>query len=375
MNTMPLLTLENQAGAQHWRAGSLGILTKLYSLSEPKNTVRRKKYELQGIASRLNIGGRVSWCGKRVNLASVQVKRGEHGAYYYGLMRCGDVWLCPFCARQVSMKRKEQLKKAAARGYTPILITYTIQHGRDDSLQVLLNRLNGAIAKMRTGKAGQDFRRRWELVANATALEITVSRANGFHPHKHSLYFSSIPRDLLDTEQLKREILAGWSKAVAKCGGYVNDYGVEVTIGEEASAGYIAKWGAIEEVSGSIMKNGKNGNLSMWELLELAGAGDRWALEKYKEYSQAVKGKRWFYWSRGASRILGIDDDDDDCENVQTVEDEIICSISRDDWALVLRHNRRAEVLDVADNGGAVGVAEYIKRLRLLERGDYVNDG
>lgn len=347
--------------------GALGILTKYVSAA------RKKRFDLQEIVSSLLPDERVCWCCKRVYGGSVEIRKADNHCYYHGLAKCGSVWFCPVCAFRISEVRRAELDQASAAGYTQILVTLTFQHNAGDKLDDLLNSLNDACRKLRGRRAWRKLEEKYGIVASVSALEITISQDNGFHPHKHIDFFSSLPEDKISVDDLRNQVSSMWRSVLDGIGEYASDFaGVDVKVGNSNFSGYVSKWGITEEVVKSGIKKGKAGHLSIWQLVELAGVGDLWAITKFKEYALAVKGRRWLFWSKGARDLFGLGKDQDDqvISESEPEEPEVVCSISRLDWSLVLRRRARASLLDAADQGGSNLVFQFLDKLRYLERLD-----
>ena len=69
------------------------------------------------------------------------------------------------------------------------------------------------------------------------------------------------------------------------------------------------------------------------------------------EYVDAIRGKAQLFWSRGLKSKVGIDDKTDE-ELAKEKEDnaDIITMISKPEWFIIRKKEKRAEVLDVAEN-------------------------
>ena len=344
--------------------GPLGLLTKYVS-------ARQRRYRLQETAAWLLPEERVNWCGRRAH-SPVEIRKSGDSCFFHGLARCGSVWYCPVCASKISEVRRSELQKAAAAGYSMLLVTITLQHGRGDKLKRLFQALNEAWRKTRSGRRWQAIEAKYQLIGSVSGLENTFSLENGHHPHKHIVFYSSLPESELDAEVFEEELSERWRSILAKQGDYGSEYyAVKVTKNREEQAGYIAKcgWGIVEEVTKSQSKHGQEEHYSMWELLDLAAAGVYWAKAAWLEYAEAVKGKRWLVWSKGSRKLFDLDEEKTDQELSEIEEEpeaEIVYKFSGEDWLLVRRFEKRCAILEVAERDGAEGVSNMLFTLRKL---------
>jgi hypothetical protein len=136
---------------------------------------------------------RLALCGVvlRYGASGVVVRRLPDGrAAYSGLYRCGDFWRCPSCRVTLGIRRARQIETALRAhvdaGGSALLATYTVPHGRDESLPVVLARLAGAWRRYAKSVFRDVLGRRY--VGAVRALEVTHG-ASGWHPHYHALVF------------------------------------------------------------------------------------------------------------------------------------------------------------------------------------------
>ncbi|MFJ1306709.1 rolling circle replication protein, Rep63 protein, partial [Acinetobacter baumannii] len=73
----------------------------------------------------------------------VKYNENRKKAHYANVQRCGSIWSCPVCAKQITEKRREELKKGLEtwknvhRG-SVMLLTLTFSHSQSESLKSLL---------------------------------------------------------------------------------------------------------------------------------------------------------------------------------------------------------------------------------------------
>lgn len=370
--------------------GSLGNTTK--KVSVPHSEIRKRRYKQQSLAGNLLPDWRVSWCMKTMVGNMVEIKHNEehHYAYYRGVAVCGSIWVCSVCAAKVSEQRRKELRAAVAKkGYTVLLVTFTLQHELNDGLSVLLDTLNDGTRRLKQGRWWGKVREKYGLVAYVSGSEVTWGE-NGWHPHKHTLFFSTIPEKEFKVDEFKAEITAKYKEILARNGRYASDlYGVDVEIGDKKAGDYVGKWGVIEEVTKSPVKNGRDGGYSPFQLLDLYGEGDKRAGALFCEYAKCFEGKRQLSWSHGARQILGLGEEQEDIElasqedgeqvrmeledSIQTPGQEegqegeqgdktLVC-LNYTQWGEVLRQDARVHLLEVADSGDPVRVLDFLESI------------
>lgn len=344
----------------------LGSTTK--TVSAPREN-RARRYRLQDIAARLLPEERVSWCSHRLAHGELEVWKNGEKSFARGVARCGSVWLCPTCASKISEERREELKRAAAvPGYSMLLVTITLAHSREDRLSELLDALNEAWRRTRAGRVWKRFEEKYRLSASVSSLEITYSKENGYHPHKHVIMWSSLPEAEINVQEFERELSERWRAMLEKFGRYGSEFwSVKVSVGEKPTGAYLAKWGVIEEATKSQEKSGSHGHFTMWEVLRAAGDGEGWAVACFREYAAASHGRRWLVWSRGARALFGLGvelPDAEIAENENTSEAVLVCTVHKNEFRLVAKYRAICGLLEAAEDGGAGGVMEFLDRLR-----------
>lgn len=68
---------------------------------------------------------------------SPKVKR----AHYGNLVICGGVWVCPICAAKITERRRAELEGAKDDGLSKFMVTYTIQHNKQDKLKKMIEEI------------------------------------------------------------------------------------------------------------------------------------------------------------------------------------------------------------------------------------------
>jgi len=324
------------------------------------------RYALQTGARELLPKERVATCmrfhapGKNI----VSVKRSETSkkAHFSGLMVCGSVWHCPVCAARVSEQRRKELEQAYLRWTGGVfMVTYTLSHNMRTDLAVLLKQLNESTRAFKSGDWFLNIKDHYGWLGSVKSLEVTYG-SNGFHPHAHELVFTT--NELSNAIVGNLEIVARerWSRIVRRLGGTVKDeIGLKITQSGDSLRDYITKWGhdpvdsdkyegwnVASEITKQVSKMGKQGGRTPTQLLyDYVANDDFQAGEAWKIYAHALKGKNQLVWSRGMRELLGIgkEQTDEQIAETEPPESEVIATITKEEWRVVLRYKMRGEIL------------------------------
>lgn len=332
---------------------------------------RKKKYKLLEKVKRIFINSgermRVLNCMKLMSGSIVQVKHNGEHAYYSGINACGSIWTCPVCASRITEERRKELSLAlSSSGFVPVMVTVTLQHERKDKLSELLEALTESLRSLKSGRWWKTFREKYKVIAHVSSLEFTFSKHHGWHPHKHWLLFLDVKESEIDEVALQKALTRRYKKLLEKRGRYASEsYGIDVKIGNEGAGAYVAKWGMSEEMTKSNIKAGNNESYSPFQLVELASSGQKFAELAFLEYARATFGKRQLTYSRNGREALGLGKEKTDSElvNEEAPEDEIIISLERQVWKVILKYTLQAEILELAESGGAEAVKEFINNI------------
>jgi len=387
----------------------------------PKGTVKAAaaagRYRLLRTAqSVLNVKGadwkeqhRTVWCSRSLKYFDETVgvfqNASKDGATLTGLNRCGCVHTCPVCAAKIGEHRRKELNAGMVahvkNGGTAYLFTYTFPHDRDMPLTDLLEKFDKARNGFQNSKKWKSLKKANKTIGVVNSLEFTVSLENGWHPHLHMLVFCdkqgfghdekivSTHGDL--DSRLIRELKKLWVERLFKAGlgdqSKITDmmeHALNVRGGEKA-AEYIAKfgrdehWGASSEMTRGHAKVGGAGqkwglqHFTPFQLLVWAEAGDGWAIHRFREYAEAVAGKRALTWSPGLKKSLGIDDltDEELSENDTPRPDQVkIGVLTGKQYAVLLSRRQVPEFIEYAGTC-AVGqdcIDEFVEAVRTIPR-------
>jgi hypothetical protein len=273
----------------------------------------------------------------------------------------------------VSEKRRIELEAGVAahraNGGLVLLVSFTVAHGIGDDLSLLLQRFTAAERSMKQSGGYGRLKGRVGLVGTVRALEVTYGRMHGFHPHAHALYFVAADTDVT---AFTAELFRLWQGAAERQGLTMNGRGLDVRATVGAVGSYVAKWGAAAELTNAGAKRGRAGGVTPWELLaHFAATGEVWARDRFRDYAGVFKGRHQLTYSHGLKSALGLAIEADKTDAELAVEAEHgavwVGELSAQVWALVVRHEARAMVLNAVVAGGWEEVEAVLIRLWSVE--------
>ena len=362
---------------------------------------------------------RVAMCHRGTDGGPVTIKRSPDGtrATFLGVQTCGSVWHCPLCAPKVALKRRDELNLAMNRwmvdhGGSVGFVTCTIQHDTKTfgagKLVPERDEIAEAMSYFKGTRAVRELLKRCGHVGSVRALEPTFGEINGWHLHSHDLAF--VAADALIFDRSGRLVLwlsplgrlvKLWARELIKRGlaGLTgNETPAErrsklrhllthcLTVqGGGKAADYVAKfgkepegdrgqWGIASEMTRAHLKNGASvergvpqrcGHASPWALLNDAVDGDARSEALFREYAEAMQGRRQLFWSRGLKALLKIGEQSD--EEIAARPDpkcsEHVIEITPGVWTLILACDARFELLRAAATEGREGVLLLLAEL------------
>jgi hypothetical protein len=186
------------------------------------------------------------------------IRVANNKGWYGKLQHCHKVWTCPICSLQISNGRRRKLaalvEAERGNGRGAAMITYTLQHNKQQSLQSLLDQLLPAHRAMHSGYRWDKFTKSAGILGAVRAIEITIT-PNGWHPHIHELMFfydGKIGKDeRIDQLEIMHKYWRGeLNKLGADC-----DYthGLDITPAYGPVSQYVGKWAIVPE-----LVNGRN---------------------------------------------------------------------------------------------------------------------
>lgn len=326
---------------------------------------------------------RVSVCGREPVGDSVRVYRNQSTVGYSGVMRCGNVWGCVFCAAKVLRRRGEQIgalfRAVHADGGSAVMVTFTAAHRLDDPLSETLARIKTAKDRMQHGAAY--CRLNACRTGMVSATEIMWSPINGWHPHFHEAWFFPF-YPAPDSDELASRLFPMWQRACSKVGletrefwedrrtGRLKRVGVDVRPAWDASE-YLTKfdrersWDLPSEMTAGRMKLGRGQSLTPWALLEEAIIrGPESAAERlWIEYLRATKGYQCvsLRGARDLCKKFGLPTSYDDWVDANSAGDgEVIGTISAEAYDRVVRQGGLGRLLEAARAGGLPAIAKEL---------------
>ena len=333
---------------------------EVYSIMDDYNLkiARVERWRLQSKSRELLPGHRVGKCYRVMIKKVVSVFRSAESkkSFYGGLCVCGSIWACPVCASKITERRKVELEKVNTKDYFMFMVTITIQHNKNDKLSKLYEGLIESWRRVKSGRWWQDFKKENNIIGSVQGLEVTYGMGSGWHPHKHIIFFSE--SKVLDLEKVKKDLYKQYAKKLKRFGLYASfSHGLDVAPVDKGNADYVAKfcrWGAVQEITKSAVKKGRsNENEFRYQAFDLLAADSKFLESRFVEYVQVFKGSKQLVYSPGLRARLGMGAVASDLELAEHQEDKsyLLATLSAQDWRVVLDHNKRAELLEVANYG------------------------
>jgi hypothetical protein len=326
-------------------AKPLGIFTKSQVNLTQQGFQRVHEFLLQDQSAKLLPRERVSNClKKRIDKTKhrdVKYNESRKKAHWSNVQRCGSVWTCPVCAKQITEKRRLELSQAVFnwrknhKGFM-LLLTLTFSHSSYESLRSLMDRQKKAYKIFLETTKVKEILRLMGVKHKIRSFEVTYGQ-NGWHPHFHILMFT----DHFFTEYEHTDTLTQlWIKACLKAGLSAPSmkHGLDLRDGTYADQ-YVSKWGLEHEMTKGHTKKGRHGSFTPFDLLQGSifdqDFNSRSFKSLYQEYGVSTKGARQLVWSRGLKALLGIEEKTDD-ELAEETEKDAITMRTVDDFAFSL---------------------------------------
>lgn len=325
---------------------SLGIFTKTQASLTPQGFQRIHDFLLQDQSAKLLPRERVNNCLKKridkTKLREIKYNEDRKKAHWCNVQRCGSIWICPVCAKQVSEKRREELKLGIDRfkkreNGAVFLLTLTFSHSMGQPLKFLLLGLKKAIKCFYEDNRVKAIQKELGVQYKIKGLEVTFGK-NGWHPHHHILLLNSHWK--LDFKKYISQLAILWIKACKKAG--LNapsmQHGLDLRDGTYAQE-YVSKWGLDSELTKGHIKKGREESLTPFDLLQLS-IEDKEVFGKkpsklWQEFGIAIKGSRQLEWGRGLKKFLNIEEKTDE-ECAEETEQNAISLTTVDDYIFSL---------------------------------------
>lgn len=204
-------------------------------------------------------------------------------------------------------------------------------------------------------------------IGDFTGRELTWGTKNGWHPHRHVLFFCKI-QNVAQLRRLHHDVTIAWALAFIKAGGRIRNMNhfqqrsvrvdqITDDDGYMRISRYITTvegetWTLAKEATKGIVKTAKNGNITPFGMLEGVRQADPLSglyIKKFNEYSTTMKGKKQFFGSPGLAKKLGI----------KNVSDEDILSEKKTgnhyffftdfEWHIITENELRGEIIKLSE--------------------------
>ena len=323
--------------------------------------VRRAKYHLQEVITEqiLQEEERLSLCLKRsvpAKRVTIVYSKKTGRSHYKNVMMCGSIWGCPICSGYITENRRRELADSIDNWQGSVFMgAFTVQHHAGDELKDVKAVLFASMRSIMGGRFWQGIKERYGIVGAVQANEVTWSPDNGWHPHRHVLFFSERVLSEPDIKAFEGEVQGRFSGSVTRQGGYSSEHwGVRVTTGsKKETAEYCFKWGLDYEML-SQAKQAGNGHLTPFELADMFGStGNLKYKFLFREYYYAFKGSKRVSYSKGLKQRLGIKERKDNELLKQENDYQVKAELTPLAFKAVCLQHKRGEVLEITSGSSA----------------------
>lgn len=249
----------------------------------------------------------------------------ESRASFSGLQTCGSIHACPVCAARVAAEKGEFILKALAWGKRnnkkAWMLTLTASHNLSMSLDEIEERVR---LSWETFVSHRSYKRlKKELaIASFIANHEAPHGENGWHYHKHILFFSDF--EAIKNAPVQADFTNLWIQCLGLHGLTASrQHAAKITTGAAVGDTYLTKCGiTVTETNGrleyemSTQGNKESSELkTQWELLEMSYYGNFRAGELFVEYVEHMSGKKFLTMSKGFAKLI-------EAEELPPVENE-----------------------------------------------------
>jgi len=222
------------------------------------------------------------------------------------------------------------------------MVTLTLRHSREDSLEKLVSGLQNASSDLWRDRVWQKLKKQYKFDWHIRNLEITWGKVNGFHIHMHIL-IGSMSKEL-DIGDIEAKLFQVWNRLVLKhkMKQLSRQAGVNAILAENASA-YLAKWNYSNEMAGQ--KSGRGDNVSIGDLeVDILGYTINPEYKGYtsleqtkyllKEYHEGFKNRRFLYPGGRFNEILKEVEEAEELkdEDEEIIEDTTVVFVKSNFW-------------------------------------------
>jgi len=241
------------------------------------------------------------------------------------------------------------------------MTTYTIRHGRYDSLGELLTAFLNAHDGLRKNKAGRTIKNKFGIIGTIRALEVTYGKGTGWHPHVHEIVFGG--NKCIDERELEEGLWKAWKTETSRAGLTVNRKAFDFNRTKGAVQDYVSKmgrepikspWGVEHEVAKAHIKQSRfSDRFTPFGMLLAIRDGHTEFVPRFREYAMWFKGKRQVQWSNGLAKMLLDEEEKTDKELAEEQQEEayLLGRLTHDQWNVVLANDVRGEIVWIARAG------------------------
>ena len=336
---------------------------------------RNGRSQLQNILHKESTLPRIQACGRRrIVYGDVPIKMSAGEAYYANVQSCGSVHACPVCAPKIRQRRAVEIDNAVsvhlAAGGSALFQTFTLPHNFGDALAPLLDNTANAFRKVIGGRGYLEDKRDYSITGTIRASETTFGKA-GAHPHLHVIFFCD--RQLSDAEvrTLNARLFARWEAAIEGVGYRAPLIGLcpieRVTM--SGLGAYVQKYVAtvdterrlgMEMTRHDLKAARRKGRTPFQVLRDFADTGDCADLELWRDWERASHGTQSLTWSKGLKARFAVTEKTDDELAAEKVGGDLVVNLKVAEWNLVNAESAHCEVLEIAEQSGADGVALWL---------------
>jgi hypothetical protein len=271
------------------------------------------------------------------------------------------------------------------------MLTLTVPHDQGNALKPMLRAVHESWSCVVQGRAWLELKGALGLIGFIRGSDEPTVGHKGWHPHLHVVLM--FVRSLTEGEQnrLKAHAYARWCKAIQRHGYRTPSWEFGVHLTESHEDTYITKLGLADELTGGMYKQARDGRRTPLQLLLDAERGDSGALELFREFADAMRGRKRLTWSseevanadgtrrrRSLRAQYAVETENSDAE-VATSDDaepapepdvRFLVPVDRQLWASGLAENpdAQSELLAFGCKYGAPGVLLYLRWVEVLLR-------
>lgn len=284
----------------------------------------------------------------------------ESRASFSGLQTCGSIHACPVCASKAAAEKGETILKALQWGKRKNkkawMMTLTARHNRYMPLDELEEKVRLSWETFTSHRAYRKMKKELGIEHYMANHEAPYGE-NGFHYHKHIVFFSDF--DVLKDAPVQEDFTDLWLQCLNIHGLTAKrEHALKITSGAAVGDTYLTKCGiTVTETNGKLeyemsTQEHKDSELkTQWELLEMSYYGNVRAGELYVEYVQHMSGKKFLTMSTGFAKLIENEElpiAEEAAGETAADEMEDFAEISPYWWEIVRDARAMSDVLKVA---------------------------